>query len=96
MAAFDGHLDIVQNLIENGENIDDETADANTPLIYATQKGHSEIVELLVKKGANVNATNTVGFIYPEIRVIGTVASVTEGSVSTVFDFFTAQLICCR
>jgi ankyrin repeat protein len=39
--------------------------DGRTPLCRAAQDGHDKIMEVLVKAGADVNAANKVGVIFP-------------------------------
>lgn len=60
--AHDGKIDLVQNAIADGANINDNSElDNFTALHYAAQNGHSEIVDLLLMLGANVNATTSYG-----------------------------------
>ena len=51
-----GDKKIVKYLLNTGANVNYNCKRSNdTPLIFASEKGHKEIVELLVKNGANLN-----------------------------------------
>jgi ankyrin repeat protein len=52
-AAFYGHIEVAEALIEAGANLDRGTDDEWTPLMGASQNGHVEIVKLLLASGAN-------------------------------------------
>ena len=57
-ASQNGHLEIVQCLIENGVNVNANKRTSNcrwTALIYVSNQGFFEIVKILVKNGADVN-----------------------------------------
>ena len=53
-ACNNGHLPIVQYLIEKGADIDAKNTNQETPLHIACEKGHIQIVECLIEKGANI------------------------------------------
>ena len=54
IAADEGHLEVVQFLVECGANKDQgRTNDGATPLFMAAQNGHLEVVRFLVESGAN-------------------------------------------
>ena len=50
-AAFGGHLDIVNYLIEKGADVNSKSNDNTTPLLTACIMGHEKCVEALVVKG---------------------------------------------
>ena len=56
LAAWGGHKEIAELLIENGAKVDTKTDEARTPLHYAARFGHKGIAELLIENGADVNA----------------------------------------
>lgn len=59
-ASENGHLAIVNLLVENGVHVDCEDIDyfRQTPLSLALGRGHREVVELLLTCGANINGTD--------------------------------------
>lgn len=62
-AARNGHLEIVQYLVERGANIDQNDNHLHkTALLAASFERHFDIVQYLVEKGANVNAQSMNGF----------------------------------
>ena len=60
-AAKEGNLKLVQQLIENGIDVNQVNYEHNTPLYLATWHRHTEIAKLLVKNGANVNIPDLYG-----------------------------------
>ncbi|PWF94171.1 Ankyrin repeat protein [Spiroplasma poulsonii] len=52
---------MVKLLIENGAEINHKNQFGNTPLILASQNGHTEIVKLLIENGAKINHKNQFG-----------------------------------
>lgn len=63
LAARLGLVDVVQEMVERGANVNNETQSVGgdfvgeTPLTAASQGGHAEIVQLLLQRGAYVNAS---------------------------------------
>jgi len=53
-AAIAGLRDVVEVLIEGGEDVDGKGQDGATPLRCAVQEGHARVVEILLLKGASV------------------------------------------
>lgn len=64
LAAFFGHADLANALLDRGAAIDARSTNAmqNTPLHAATAGGKLELVELLAKRGADVNARQEGGW----------------------------------
>lgn len=56
-AAAQGDLDLVQQLLDAGEDVNDRDAWGHTPLMSASWAGHRDMVKLLLKRGAEVNAS---------------------------------------
>lgn len=54
-AAIAGSREVVQELLDRGEDVDGEDTQGVTPLYYAASYGHGEIVELLFERGADAN-----------------------------------------
>ena len=54
-AAWHGHMEIVQLLLENGANTNAKRNDGWAPLHDAAAQGHEEIAELLIANGADIN-----------------------------------------
>lgn len=50
-AAFGGHKEAVEELINDGADINMKAADGSTALIAATLQGHYSIVKLLMEMG---------------------------------------------
>ena len=60
-AAFEGHLDIVQQLEIYGANINARDKEGTTPLWIAANNGHYEVVKFLLNKGASYKIRNNNG-----------------------------------
>lgn len=60
-AAYAGHTEIVQLLLENGADVNTADGDGNTSLIQAAYAGHIGIVHCLVENGADIDATDKNG-----------------------------------
>jgi len=58
-AASEGHLEVVQLLIDNGADVNARTTGGGTPLHYATS--HLEVVRRLLDNGADVNVKGHKG-----------------------------------
>ena len=56
LACENGHLQVVQQLIEFGANVNQLSGDGLTPLSMACAKGHKDVARLLVSKGAFVHS----------------------------------------
>lgn len=60
LATYRGNNEIAKFLIENGSDINGNSA-MGTPLMAAVVKGNNEIAKLLIEKGANLNPTDANG-----------------------------------
>jgi ankyrin repeat protein/ABC-type amino acid transport substrate-binding protein len=60
-ASANGHLEMVQLLLENGPGIEIRDSEGNTALAYAVSKGHTAIVDALLKAGASVRTPDEPG-----------------------------------
>uniref|UniRef100_A0A7S0NDK9 FYVE-type domain-containing protein n=1 Tax=Hanusia phi TaxID=3032 RepID=A0A7S0NDK9_9CRYP len=56
-----GHVDVVNALIQHNAPVDAKTARGNTPLLFAAGGGHVDCAIILIRHGANVNAQNADG-----------------------------------
>ena len=56
-AAVQGDLELVQQLLEGGTDVNSKDPWGHTPLMSASWAGHKEIVQVLLKRGADVNAS---------------------------------------
>ncbi|KAM3740447.1 hypothetical protein ACB098_08G099700 [Castanea mollissima] len=59
MAAANGHLDVVEYLINRGVDLNAINEEKNTPLHWACLNGHIEVVKKLILAGANVTELNS-------------------------------------
>ena len=64
IASLNGHLEVVECLLEEGVDIDAQADDSATALYCASQNGHKAIVFALLNYGANHNIM-TKNFITP-------------------------------
>jgi ankyrin repeat protein len=62
IAAYNGHKEIVEMLIEKAADAGAVDKYLGTPLHYAAKGGHMEIAEMLIEKGANVSAATKDGW----------------------------------
>uniref|UniRef100_A0A453AU56 Uncharacterized protein n=1 Tax=Aegilops tauschii subsp. strangulata TaxID=200361 RepID=A0A453AU56_AEGTS len=58
MASANGHLAVVEYLIQNGANVNSTNLEKNTPLHWACLNGHTEVIKALICAGAIVSALN--------------------------------------
>lgn len=59
-AAFEGHLDIIKMLCDNGAILDTSTAAAN-PIFAAIYNGNFEIVKFLCERDIDITASYPIG-----------------------------------
>ena len=65
VAAQEGHLNIVEYLVNQKADINAKDKDKWTPLHCAAEKGHLSVVEYLVNQKADINAKNNdVEYLY--------------------------------
>lgn len=60
-AVENGHMDVVQLLLNNGADIHLEDVFGRIPLSYAAMKGHKAIVRLLLDEGAYIDSNDSGG-----------------------------------
>ena len=60
-AAYRGHKEVVEILLNKGSNVNLKNEAGTTALMYAAMDGHSDIVRLLLGKNARVNDRDKFG-----------------------------------
>src|ERR1019366_5180647 len=60
-ASQNGHLDVVQALLDKGADVNAKMNDGWTALMYSSDSGHLDVVQALLAKGADVNAKMSNG-----------------------------------
>ncbi|XP_069688793.1 ankyrin-1-like [Periplaneta americana] len=78
-AAIGGHVEILQELIKLGANLDVPNGIDNTPLQIAAHAGHFQMVQALIKAGANVSAVDQIGNTVLHFAALG-------GNLNTVHE----------
>uniref|UniRef100_A0A1X7TJU3 Uncharacterized protein n=2 Tax=Amphimedon queenslandica TaxID=400682 RepID=A0A1X7TJU3_AMPQE len=63
VAAKEGYVEVVQNLVSAGANVNLIDTDGYTALIKSAEEGHYEIAELLLKSGADPNTDGDTALI---------------------------------
>ncbi|MEQ2168630.1 hypothetical protein GOODEAATRI_016775 [Goodea atripinnis] len=71
LAAEQGSLEIVQELIRRGANVNLDDVGGWTALMWAAYKGRVEVTRLLLEHGANPNTTGQQYSVYPIIWAAG-------------------------
>lgn len=62
VSAENGYLDIVEELLKHGANVNAVASTSQaTPVIFAAQGGHIRVLQVLIDSGAHVNAANGYG-----------------------------------
>ena len=56
-----GHLEIAQELMKFGADIDPVDFEGNTPIHLAASEGHTNVIKLLLSKNASVHIKNSLG-----------------------------------
>lgn len=60
-AAYAGHLEMIELLLEAGAHVDAPALNGGTPLMRAIQSSRPSCVGALLKAGANVNTVTKTG-----------------------------------
>ena len=58
LAAINGHLSVVEYLVNQKADINTKDKEYRTPLHYGAQNGHLSVVEYLVNHKADINEKN--------------------------------------
>jgi ankyrin repeat protein len=66
-AAEEGHLDLVQRILEAGADPDAKCEEGFTVLMWAVARGHVEVVQVLLEAGANPDVRSEKGRTAAEI-----------------------------
>ena len=61
MAARNGQLDLVAELLKDGAHVDTGGFDADTPLIASAERGDADVIRALLRARADVQATDKFG-----------------------------------
>ena len=55
LAATEGHVNVMEYLVENGAVVNTKAEDGSTPLLQAARNKHDDVVSFLIEKKADVN-----------------------------------------
>ncbi len=80
IAAKNGNIEEVKELLANGVSVDDTNYQGITPLMLSSSAGHVEIAKLLIENKANLNATDAI----PESGLSAIVFASTNGHLEIV------------
>ncbi len=59
MAAWEGHVDIVRELVRRGADVNERCeTDHACPIHFAAERGHLEVVRFLIREGSEIEASN--------------------------------------
>lgn len=61
LAAYAGHLLIVDQLLDSGAGVNAQNSDQETPLFYAARRKHAAVIRLLLQRGALADLTDRYG-----------------------------------
>ncbi|MBO4956888.1 MAG: ankyrin repeat domain-containing protein [Rickettsiales bacterium] len=68
-AARNGHVDVVNALLEKKADVNAKNDYRETPLHWAARNGHVDVVNALLEKGADINAVNNNGYTPLQLAV---------------------------
>eukprot|EP00299_Pterocystis_sp_00344_P010951 c5029_g1_i1.p1 GENE.c5029_g1_i1~~c5029_g1_i1.p1 ORF type:complete len:158 (-),score=31.89 c5029_g1_i1:30-503(-) len=60
-AAYNGHEEVCQVLLDFGAEVNTQNLDGWTPLHVVADRGYANVCQLLIKNGANVNIPTNTG-----------------------------------
>ena len=69
-AAYGGHKEIAELLIDNNADVSAKDQSRTTPLHYVVAGGHKKAAELLIGKGADVNTKDAAGMTPLDFAII--------------------------
>ena len=69
-AAYGGHKEIAELLIDNNADVSAKDQSRTTPLHYVVAGGHKKAAELLIGKGADVNTKDAAGMTPLDFSII--------------------------
>ena len=70
MAAFNGHLDVAEYLVNQKADINAKDKDNYTPLHIAAQNSHLSVVECLINQKADINAKDMIAEFFSLMRLL--------------------------
>ena len=85
-AVKTGNTALVQQLIENGTNVDELDGNRDSPLIIAAFKGHTDIVRILLEAGADVSVVD------PEMKATALHAAAYAGNTEAAKLFIQSHI----
>src|SRR5205807_444799 len=83
MAVMNKDAESVRLLIDNGANVNQQSADGDTALKWAAAEGNLPIVEMLLDRGANVNCRDWFGMT-PLMEAVSPLAKDSAGRADVV------------
>ena len=75
IAAQNGHLTVVQALLEAGASVNQANSNGFTPLSVAAQEGHLKVVQALLEAGADTRLADIYGWTALDLSVHGRFSS---------------------
>ncbi|KAK1941498.1 Ankyrin repeat domain-containing protein 50 [Phytophthora citrophthora] len=60
-ATWEGHLDMIRNLVEQGADVNAKAKYSATALVESARNGHFEVVRYLIEHGADINGKDAIG-----------------------------------
>ena len=59
-ASFAGNYENIENLLSGGTDVNQQDNNGNSPLLLASQNGHTDVIKLLLEKGAQMNIEDAI------------------------------------